>query len=762
MTVPLTREECEAFMRNPTINPFTGANFRTRNGDRETFAREVCEYILRGEEVPAALLARNPNRSRTASARTQHHHPHGGVDVFRFNQEVLEHEEVARALWSYGRGDNFHTSFIREGTDDMTDFLQQVNATYPHEWIQRYRISGIRRQPFPSFQNPFPHIQLSHRRVPFNGHMLTYKEVAIMLYDIMHAIATQTILQITDIIRTHEDAREFLRTITQIFPEDWINYYVTAARNNMPMPRYIEPSHVNLPHVRPPSPSPLNKPKTISPTTPDEQTIANTCKTMLHGITKDPFRVLAHKMKKICTTFVQKCDNQRIKEVRGVIRTKQYIYHDQIENITLDPSYAFQQVVSGNKNKNETKRILFMNVFKRNWGSVSIKYKGQRGVGEGVMRDFVQNCLNAVKNNPTSERPQDNVKFFMPIYPGSNRYVINPKFTIQQAKQLGYNNVKSEADVLHIYYMIGQLFAFCTRYDVPVPIYLSRTILASILHKQEHITPEMSIMYYLMDSDPDVAKSTVDLMRIPEHIEYTMINMNDDFPLVHSDEDIPVTADNYIQYIDKYSRHKFLHQFQKDAINTHDRLKAFIDGFYIQKTLKANNVTVRELEKMMCGASVSMQTIREWLRSGHIEYNINQNADAEKQTQVVNWFKEIVNEMGETIPLDEFNRELLKQKEGSEASSSRSSDSSTARRIRSKKTAFMLFFMNLMQFWTSYRKIDMESKHQVRFERPRGLPTSHTCFYQLCLPYEDVSSKADLYKRLITATFGVEQGIGLI
>lgn len=113
--------------------------------------------------------------------------------------------------------------------------------------------------------------------------------------------------------------------------------------------------------------------------------------------------------------------------------------------------------------------------------------------------------------------------------------------------------------------------------------------------------------------------------------------------------------------------------------------------------------------------------------------------------------------MGSSLPLDLYNR-LAGDKSQRERSDEALSGSQTT---RSKRKAFVDFFMRLMHFWTGYKKIDMMSAHQIIFERDSGIPTSHTCFRQLGLP-RDVRSKEDLYARLLTAVFTVEVGVGFV
>lgn len=841
MAAPLTREQCEEFLRNPVRNPFTGAVLRNPNAERGTAIRRICEFILRNEPVPPNLLetavirtmttrattARRQTRSQThatnapptpveqtpdrprqtqsppaaeapvhrrqtqsppvaeaptrprrtrapratqaeaaprAQRRTRATQPVPNVP-FIFNQQEIPHQEVANALFQYGLHsinntlNQFHNYFIMRNTTDFETFHAQAMAYYPYDWAYRYVRAGIQRERMPRFTNPYP-----HQRIPpiptlsWNGHEVTYRQAIVTVYNMLRAINARQHFDPPPFIRDEADGRAFGVLASRTFPNDWLTPWVNAGMRGEPMPVYTDPPEIIQPAE---NRTPSNKPASFSSKTPAEETIAQTCKTMFHGIERgNPFKGIVNTMLKHCNVFIDKCDNNRIKAIRQRLSSKRYAPARRIDEIIPDPDLAFQHIFNSTYAKNQTKVAMSMAIFKSLQENVSIRNRGQAGIGVGVFRDFIKNCLNCVKNNPGAddEHSYERVKFFMPIYPGATRCVLNPHFNVQQAKQLGYKSVKTEDDILRLYNMIGQLFAFATRMDAPVPVYLSRTILAYILHKQDEIKPELSLMYYLMDSDPDVTKSTLELMRVPEYIEYAYINMNDHYPLVA--EDKPVEADNFVKYIDLFSRYKYLRQFQKDAPDTFNRLKAFVKGFYIANDLKENKVTVRELEKMMCGAPVSLEAVREWLNTNHIRYVVNDRFNERNQQRVIEWFKEILNEMGATIPLDEINEAILKEKINSEDSTSRSSDSANKIIFRSKRRAFLHFFIRLMEFWTSYPKIDMESAYQVRFEREVGFPTSHTCFRQLCLTCNDIHSKQDLYVRLVKAVFSVERGIG--
>lgn len=770
---PLTREQCVEFLANPVRNPLTGAPLRNPNAERAVMIRRMCEYIMRGEPVPAGIMTSTLARSMTArpsqpQATRQQRQQARQVPTthFIFNEQEIPFNEVAKSLYHYGRGlDNqpyklkYETYFIRPNTNDLDLFYSKAQTYFPNDWIQHY--AHGRRVSMPRYTNPYPQLDLPQPpSIEFKGRLVTYRQVGGIVYSMIDAHRRRVEYQYPRwVCNNMEELGEFITMIQSMFPEDWLLKYIAAGQNNQPIPVYTEPAFVNK---KSPQRSPSNNPSSVSSHAPAEEHIAETCRKIFKQVDeKNPFHGTVNKMLKMCKVFVDKCDIQRLNHIKNDINNTKYVQLKQIEEEIPFAEKSFQYIFNGTYHKLPFYSEHFKTFFKNKQNNFNLTYRNQDGIGEGVFRDFIKNCLSAVKNNPAAPNKlkHERVKFFMPIYPGSLRHVVNPAFTVKQAKRLGYKHVKTESDIIRLYNLIGQLFALSARVGAPVPLYLSRTILAHILHK-EYVKPYMSLMYFIMDSDPVVSNSTLDLLHNPDHIEYAYIFMNDIYPLVKDDEQVDVK--NYVSYIDKYSQYKYLRQFEKDSIDTHARLQAFIDGFYIANDLKKHRVTVRELDKIMCGAPITIESVREWLATDHVSYVVNNQFNQHKQQNVIRWFKEILKDMGNAFPLEVVNAKLIEEKLNSDDSSSKSSDSVNTRLFRSKKKAFLHFFMRLMEFWTSYPKIDMESMYQVRFEREAGFPTSHTCFRQLCLTCEDIDSKETLYRRLITAVFSVEKGIGNI
>jgi hypothetical protein len=353
------------------------------------------------------------------------------------------------------------------------------------------------------------------------------------------------------------------------------------------------------------------------------------------------------------------------------------------------------------------------------------RYKGQAGIGAGVTRTFIQGVIQNIRNDG----------FFILADEESGRYVLNPDVTVEFLKAKGYN-VKDEDAIDDIYRLIGRFFAFCIRNDVPVDMYLSRAVLSRLVFKESEIEPDEDVMYYLMDMK-QIATSMINLMRDAQNIEAIGINFNDEFPLVKAKEDVVVTADNFKDYLRLRARHQMTRQIAEGKQDTSRRLKALVDGFYIRNKLRRNHATIKHIEKLLNGLSITEESIRTWLKGNHMDIRYSDDREA----QVGTWFREILRDEGRTFPLGEFDK------------------SASTTTLAERKKLFVEFFTNLMYFWCGLRKLDTRRTYEVTFiENP--IPKAATCFYQLKLP-KNVPSKEELYRKLVSAVFNVEAGVGL-
>lgn len=722
----ITREQCDEFMANQSRNPVT-------NRPIDPNGRVARSLRLRCAELTAAAP---PATATSAAATRGTQRPLTQQDCDEFRQNPARNPVTRMTIQPSGTTANR----IRRDCDAMFPVPGQAPAP-----IQRTRrAAAVNATPAVQAQARAEATRSRRRRtnidvraaanqplindVEYNGVHLNARVIATILYQIGTGADNDALN-----IRTPNDIMDFIQFLREAgYPDIWLARYAMAGRNGAPMPVFRDPNTASAPAAAQPvqSPSMSNKLKRFSSRSiPVEEVVIKNCNDRFEGITEPPFKSKANKLMRMCHDYMTVCDTERVKTLQRAMQRKRYAMNHM--NVAIpDPHKCFSHVFNRH----------LEGVFKCHIENIRVRFQGQQGIGVGVVRTFAQECINQVRHD----------KFFAPVHSSSTRHVINPNMTVERARALGYH-VQNNEDLGRLYGVIGHLFAFCARFDFPVPIYLARAVSAHILYKETEITPEHYVFYYALDADEDVVNSKVRLLREPNTIEYVFMEGNDDFRLYDTDDEVPITVDNYFDYLHRYSRHMFTRQLIKGAPDTSALLSAFINGFYIRRFLRKEQVTVRELEKLMCGKPITFENIKEWIDDPRVISYYPRSAHEE---QILEWFKEILADLGKSMPLEDMQHI-------SPVSDRASREYSRSLNSRQRRKVFTEFFMNLMQFWTSYRKLDSESRHQVTFERDNGLPTAHTCFRQLCLP-RDVRSREDLYQRLIIATSNVERGVGLV
>jgi hypothetical protein len=747
----ITRQDCDAFRADPSRNPLSNRPIQP-DGDTAQRLRTVCDQRFPIVEAPEAAAPAQPRnrRSRPISQLTQQ-----DCDSIRqnpalnplTNNPIDPHGRTSRQIrrecdGRYPTQQATPAGVQNTATDDNQRAAQLAQSLTPEMCVD------IRRDPtkrgtidakvcsylFPpsSIESDGTFVTISVQ----NAHnlLLGYRRIANQQRNTLFTQEQRTMMENLENAMIAQLPLSLVHHTSYVPPVEFIRQEIDSVVNNNRQINRYSPSRAFLQAIQQRFEqlyplqavvSPRNTPKHFSSRDVPSEEIAQTCKDVFQNVAP-LFKSKVNKMKKMCNEYSNRCEVNRVKQVQSDIANVVYGAHNVL---TVAPDKCLATAFKKNPD-------VFKSSFNSYGENMQIRFTGQAGVGQGVARTFVQSCIDDIKNVP-GQPP----KFFVPLYPGSERYAINPAMTPAFARELGYSNVRTEEDLNRLYTMIGTLFAFCARFDFPMPMYLARSVTARILHKEADITPEMSVFYHLMDSDPEVMNSILDLMKNPQNIEYVGLYMND-----AAGNEVEVTQDNYFEYLVKEARTKYTHKLYENSPDTYDRLVAFLNGIYITRKLRENRVTVREFEKMLCGVPITMATIREWVQANRVRCIAN----SDREREIYTMFQSIITEMDGKVPLDEFGATIgLSPEENSR---------SRSRKLKGK--AYVEFFMRLMQFWTGYRKIDMDAILQVTFERNRGMPTSHTCFRQLCLP-RDIRDKDDLYERLVKAVSYVERGIGM-
>lgn len=537
----------------------------------------------------------------------------------------------------------------------------------------------------------------------------------------------------------------FITEVKSYYGNEWVELYYNAGIAGVPRPSYVSAEKLL---------SRRRSSRSISPT----DNIIDTCMFQFQGINNARFKKNANRLIRLCNQLTRDCTVNRVKLIRDHIHS----YYKQGTKVALpeiprlDPAHPFKDlanfVLITNAYDPSTSLTILNNLFEYSYYDVRIRYQGQDGVGMGLTNNFLTSAVKEIVG----------AGLFKPVALGSPRHVVNPKMTPALMRRKGYE-IHSEQDLDMLYLLVGKLFAFCLRFDVPIPIQFAHALLGAMVYPTKDITSEMWVMYMFMDQDPEITSNQIKLMREPETIEFVDINMNEEYELKPGQGEVIVTDKTYLEYLSLYAQHKYLRKLTSDGGSkditryTH----AFLNGFYIKNMLHDKKTTARELDKLISGWAINLQSIKEWLDSGNIA-----PLDIDETTKdIYKWFMLILHDLGNSFPVDSPLADKFKVEVENDDREQRG-DKKRERSINfnstsNKKKLFLKFFVKLMHFWIGFEKIDPNGKYQVIFNNEDGMLLAQTCFKQLSLP-KNVKSQEELYERMMFSVLNVEKGVGRI
>lgn len=769
----VTKDFCDYHRKNPHINILKKGEFMEPNGRISRVLKHECDknfprspksLASRLTTATKRLIVKNKQDNTLLSLRNfvkaykTDIYQAGVPKHITFKGKTYKMEEVAYVLFVHGfnidvEGDDKQPIKVREHTftwRDVSDLEDELNGmrSLPSRWQEDFVDVGRQYQ-----IEPESHIVKSYKQekpsarecqkyrdtperdprfnVPYvNENDQNYiREKCAKLFRVDHIVfqgRTYSNEQVERIIIEHHLSGEtdtpLIKYINKVYPYSWVAELKYKARE------YARKSRSSS------KPTPSASPSSVSsqPLPEDDHRCMSIFKDALE-VANSPFSDTLKKMVKRCTKVVEKCESTHSIRRKLAGNLREYKARDVIEiNVSNN---ALQEIF-------QRKLLRFKNLTY----IPTIHYSNQVGMGISMFTDLINRCIQAATH------------LFSPIIEGSSRYVVNPEMSPKYASQLGYGDNLTEDDVCKLYELVGELFAYCVRSDIPIPFYFTRMILAKILYTR--IPADMSILYYLVDEEPEIVKSTMQMFKQPDNIEYAGLNINNFFEMVDPAKDEDVTANNYVSYLDKYSRH--LHWKQAKVIRKHGKrveyvpgndtskyLDAFVKGFHIKKSLRHEKVNVRQLDDLLSGVQITYINIMKWIENSdrYITYKTADNvyirgtlteipSDVNHQQEIIKWFKEILNQGESGVPLAYMRANLPKKV------------------FSDKKDAFVQFFMKLMHFWTSLTRINPNIPYTIVMKYNSGLPSAGTCSTMMYFP-DDVTSKSDLYKRLITAVFEV-------
>lgn len=479
---------------------------------------------------------------------------------------------------------------------------------------------------------------------------------------------------------------------------------------------------------------------------------------------KGDFKQRINGMLGICSYYQQKsCESTRLQQIRDeckktLIQKPNHKYH-----IKLDTEWYFAEMF--NKAKHNRSKM-FDELFMNNEFAYKVSARGKNGQGIGVTRNFIQQCLDEISNNPKSDDPFQQVKFFKPVSSKSGVCVLNHDLDIAKLRQLNFD-VTSISEIPMIYNLIGRLFAYSFCHGVPIPTCLSKTIIGHILFS--NIPKDMYTLNLLLEEDESAVTSYIYMMKNNDVFELDDPDLIPDFnekeDAIYNASENKLSADNFFKFLYMKSLNLFENKFANNYTLSKANLDAFLDGFFILNKLRELKVTTKEFETMFCSIDYNYKDICNWIDRYTSDENTTvlkyYSSDLNGAEQVFRWLEEIFADKGVSFPDDKEDMVLSKMDRMIVT------DENMNGRISARKQAcFTFFVIKLIHFWTGFKKLYTEHKSlKVAFKQNTKIDnvilTAQTCDSLLYLP-TPVASKEVLFKGMIESVFGVETGIGLV
>ena len=368
---------------------------------------------------------------------------------------------------------------------------------------------------------------------------------------------------------------------------------------------------------------------------------------------------------------------------------------------------------------------------------------------------------------------------------------------INQRLNSKYPNI--EARTAELFKFIGAYYAFCILNDICIDIPLSRNILYGLYKTIGDLDQNKVITYYLLDnaSKPGLARTIIkqedSYMQTPDiylptnaevaeavqngtDIEDTsgLAGMFNDFAeqhhhgeepfhLIEEDNNKPVTVENLRDYIFRVAMYENFGRAVEEDTPLINFAQGFYEGFNIFGVKKTLSQLLRSkpiivLDRLLSSYEIPTKpgrNVQMMYPAGYqpnqseittmryfINFKLRFNSNNAAAHDIINWFREILFNYGSDYPVDT------------------SIYAHPTDEIRTE--LFTEFFKKLIAFWSGNPKVMFNKNYIINLidNRASGaLPMSHTCFFTLDLP-TNITSKEDLYRRLILAVFNSGGEIG--
>lgn len=308
-------------------------------------------------------------------------------------------------------------------------------------------------------------------------------------------------------------------------------------------------------------------------------------------------------------------------------------------------------------------------------GGLFMEFKNEEATGPGVLREWFSLVCQAVFS------PQN--VLFLPCPTDRRRFFPNPA---------------SAVDPLHLKYYVfcGRVIALALLHKVHVGIVFDRTFFSQLAG--EAITLED-----VKDADPSLYTSCKKILEMDAELldsdmlgltfvhEIQELGSHKTVELCSGGKDIVVNSDNRTEYINLLIKHRFLDSISEQICHFAKGFSDVLSDSKFQK-LFFSSLYLEDFDRMI-GGSNCIINVSDW--KAHTEYNGFKTRDKQ-----INWFWKVVDGMSQ------------------------------------EQRTSLLFFWTSVKYLPVNGFSGLESKLYIykNTDSIERLPTSHTCFYRLCLP----------------------------
>lgn len=318
-------------------------------------------------------------------------------------------------------------------------------------------------------------------------------------------------------------------------------------------------------------------------------------------------------------------------------------------------------------------------------GGLFMEFKNEEATGPGVLREWFCLVSQAIFN------PQN--ALFVTCPNDLRRFLPNPA---------------SKVDPLHLEYFkfTGRVIALALMHKVQVGIMLDRTFFSLLAGEDvslEDIRDADPYMYRsckeILEMDPEVVDEDVLGLTFVQEVEE--LGSVKAVEICHNGGNVVVNSRNRKQYVNLLVQQRFVLSIAEQVRCFSEGFGDIVGGLSVQRSF-FQSLNVGDLDWMLYGNGSAI-SVEDW--KAHTDYNGYKVTDPQ-----ISWFWKIVKHMS-----------------------------------AERKSI-------LLSFWTSIKHLPVEGFGGLASrlyiyntgERRNRLPTSHTCFYRLCLPpYKTISAMED-------------------